>query len=511
MKKASFFLALGMAMAIFSCSKDPIVTDPTRPDTEEPSKPTDPTGPTEPSKPQPDGDAGIDINKPETVADFNNPTEFLKSLNKFKLATYAKVVTGQGKDGGNALQINGTPEANGYVFTTENQTVAANAKSITFYIKGTADKSLSFNVYTNAGYEVFNLRTDEQIASKTDITLSSDLILKKTNKKQESDSNIGVNDYVGVKINANNWIKITLDISDVDYNKSKTGSVFGFKVGSKAAYNLLVSSIVFDDAKPTTPVDPVDPDPVDPGTGQSGDFKNIPADQKAYYANIDFKKTGMELKVALAKLIQKKNDISYTANKHAIAITDRSPDGKLYMIYGEKGTTSGNHTYTSNSGWNREHVFAQSQGNPVLGRSKGPGVDAHHLRPSIIKHNSDRGNLHFIEGSGKARKLGGGWYPGDEWRGDVARMMMYMYLVYDQQCDANLIAISSPVSTDKGMVELFLKWNAEDPVADLEIQRNDFHGNPKNANSQGNRNPFIDNPYLATQIWGGPVAENRWK
>ena len=28
--------------------------------------------------------------------------------------------------------------------------------------------------------------------------------------------------------------------------------------------------------------------------------------------------------------------------------------------------------------------------------------------------------------------------------------------------------------------------------------------------SQGNRNPFIDNPYLATAIWGGLDAENTW-
>ena len=28
--------------------------------------------------------------------------------------------------------------------------------------------------------------------------------------------------------------------------------------------------------------------------------------------------------------------------------------------------------------------------------------------------------------------------------------------------------------------------------------------------AQGNRNPFIDNPYLATQIWNGPEAENKW-
>jgi|GEM_PF-5174026 len=43
-----------------------------------------------------------------------------------------------------------------------------------------------------------------------------------------------------------------------------------------------------------------------------------------------------------------------------------------------------------------------------------------------------------------------------------------------------------------------------------EDNRNTYHGNTANTYAQGNRNPFIDNPYLATVIWGGPVAENRW-
>ena len=30
------------------------------------------------------------------------------------------------------------------------------------------------------------------------------------------------------------------------------------------------------------------------------------------------------------------------------------------------------------------------------------------------------------------------------------------------------------------------------------------------AQTQGNRNPFIDNAYLATVIWGGPAAQNTW-
>jgi hypothetical protein len=68
---------------------------------------------------------------------------------------------------------------------------------------------------------------------------------------------------------------------------------------------------------------------------------------------------------------------------------------------------------------------------------------------------------------------------------------------------------TSPAS-DSNMVNLFLQWNAEDPVSAFEDARNTYHGNTTNTYAQGNRNPFIDNPYLATLIWGGVVAENRW-
>src|SRR5690606_41682683 len=46
---------------------------------------------------------------------------------------------------------------------------------------------------------------------------------------------------------------------------------------------------------------------------------------------------------------------------------------------------------------------------------------------------------------------------------------------------------------------------AADPVSALEKQRNEVI-----VGAQGNRNPFIDNPHLATRIWGGDEADNRW-
>lgn len=55
------------------------------------------------------------------------------------------------------------------------------------------------------------------------------------------------------------------------------------------------------------------------------------------------------------------------------------------------------------------------------------------------------------------------------------------------------------------MPDLFLQWNVVDPLSTFEIQRNNAI-----ADVQGNRNPFIDNPYIATLIWGGVEAEDTW-
>lgn len=499
-------------ISVSSCTKDPIITDPT-PGKE---KPTDPTKPTDPDtgKPEP-GKPGVDNNTPDVVADFNNWDSFLASLNSYKLQPYATEAKGQGKDGKTGLAIKGTPTANDYVFTTENQTVSSSAKTITFYIKGTATRSLSFNVYTSAkDYAVFNLRTDEQITNKTDITLSKDIVLTKTAKTNENNPNIGVNDYVGVNINATNWIKITLNLKDVNINKTKSGSVFAFKVGKTGNYNLIVSDITFDDKEPTGPTDPTGP--ITPG-----DF-NIPANLQAYYSKVDFKKTGMALKAELTKVTTDahKRTLSYGDIWNASKETDLVSPGsnEVYLLYGHEGVTSGDKAYTRNKNnngggrgqWNREHTYAKSLGTPNL-EEEGPGADAHHLRPADVTLNSTRGNLKFAKGEGFSRTSNGGWYPGNEWKGDVARMMMYMYIRYNGRCLPSNVAIGTPNKIDTNMVELLLEWNEQDPVSEFEKRRNEYHGDRSKTYAQGNRNPFIDNPYLATQIWGGKPAENTWK
>ena len=132
------------------------------------------------------------------------------------------------------------------------------------------------------------------------------------------------------------------------------------------------------------------------------------------------------------------------------------------------------------------------------------------MRPCDSQRNSSRGNKKFIAGSGNSGATGTGWYPGDEWKGDVARIIMYMYLRYDERTLPSNVGFGSNSDTPDDMIDLFLQWNADDPVSTIEKQRNPYHENTSNSDAQGNRNPFIDNPRLATRIWGGPEAEDIW-
>ncbi|MEQ3500875.1 endonuclease [Tenacibaculum sp. SSH1-16] len=252
--------------------------------------------------------------------------------------------------------------------------------------------------------------------------------------------------------------------------------------------------------------------------GNPGSF-NIPSELSEYYKDVDFTLTGSSLKDVLATEIINSHTtfLDYTPDVwNVLKQSDLDPNdnSKVVLIYGHDDTdgnyvTDRTRSKDANGGntgdWNREHVYPKSLGNPNLGTS-GPGADAHHLRPSDVTFNSQRGNKLFAAGTGNAGDVSGNWYPGNEWKGDVARMMMYMYLRYGDRCLPKNVAVGSVTASDSNMVTLLLQWNAEDPVSDLEIQRNNAV-----ANAQGNRNPFIDNPYLATVIWNGDAAENTWE
>ncbi len=244
------------------------------------------------------------------------------------------------------------------------------------------------------------------------------------------------------------------------------------------------------------------------------------AQVQAYYNDVDLSVTGNQLKDNLAvKIINTHtHQVSYSQLWDVYIHTDSAGPGKVYLIYGWDDPDSDGDCHNdltrnqtdhggsaANCDYNREHVYPKSLGTPDLGTS-GPGSDAHHVRPSDVSMNSWRGNKKFTDDSGHAHAVGSDyWYPGDSWKGDVARIIMYMYLRYGSQCLPRNVGQGTPVTSDPDMIDLFLQWNAQDPPSPVEDRRNDYL-----EGLQGNRNPFVDNPYLATLIWGGPTAQDRW-
>lgn len=259
-----------------------------------------------------------------------------------------------------------------------------------------------------------------------------------------------------------------------------------------------------------------------------------------YYNDVDLTLTGVELKNALATKIiaTHTNMLTYTPGVwEASKITDAnvSNTSEVVLIYGwENGSdqditndrTRDNSLQDSGNGesfrWNREHVFSKSLAIPSLETNNpGSGTDAHNLRPADRSRNSERNNYKFALGTGNSGRSSityngpdgpetRGWFPGDEWKGDVSRIIMYMYLRYGNQCLPTNVGVGDKQFTPDEMVDLFLNWNREDPVSDIEKARNTYHENTSNTYAQGNRNPFIDNPFLATRIWGGENAEDTW-
>ena len=94
--------------------------------------------------------------------------------------------------------------------------------------------------------------------------------------------------------------------------------------------------------------------------------------------------------------------------------------------------------------------------------------------------------------------------PRDAVKGDIARMLFYMDVRYagaDGVPDLALVDEDSDSGPLLGHLCTLLSWHQADPVDDLERRR---HG--RIAETQGNRNPFIDRPGLPPPSGATPVA-----
>ena len=203
----------------------------------------------------------------------------------------------------------------------------------------------------------------------------------------------------------------------------------------------------------------------------------------------------------------------------------------------------GDHSQTSNYGFNREHIWPKSHGFNNEGASNGGALgDPHHLWAGQGHANNIHSNYFYgyvntsstytdcgssyatVAGNykGTSKTIGSGtvFEPQDSDKGDIARAVFYMAARYNSwagsssdtfdSCNPNLIlstdlsendTTGSSTSSTKyslGLVQDLLNWNRIDPPDEYEIHRN----NLVYYNYGGNRNPFIDYPEWAEFIWG---------
>ena len=182
--------------------------------------------------------------------------------------------------------------------------------------------------------------------------------------------------------------------------------------------------------------------------------------------------------------------------------------------------------------WNREHVWCQSLSNGLWGESYG-GSDLHHIRPVESGLNSARNNAkygevehtsanekYYEDATNQPVALGGYargqevFEPIDDSKGDVARIIFYVYTHYNsyeyvggttngdnRQVKFGKLDFSDVIDgSEEEAIGLLLSWHELDPVSEYEMARTEAV-----AQYQGNRNPFIDHPEYAERIWGAEV------
>jgi len=225
------------------------------------------------------------------------------------------------------------------------------------------------------------------------------------------------------------------------------------------------------------------------------------------------------LRQSLHNIIDNHTSRSYNQLWSDFAQTDKKSNGKVWDMYSDKpgGNPAYEYTFFSDqcgnysgegSCYNREHSFPKSwfgSGSPMY-------TDLFHLVPTDGYVNGRRSNYPFGEvgsatwtstngsklGSNNTSGYGGTVFePIDEYKGDLARGILYMTVrYYGEDNGWPGSAMTNGADLLPWALNVMLQWHEQDPVSQKEIDRN-------NAiyQIQHNRNPFIDNPEFAQRIY----------
>lgn len=230
----------------------------------------------------------------------------------------------------------------------------------------------------------------------------------------------------------------------------------------------------------------------------------------AYYSDA-IGLSGTQLKNTLATIAARNHTrMSYAQVWDALKYTDEDPNNtsNVILIYtGRSQAKTFNSSGNNNpDAWNREHTWPKSHGFPD--ESDWAYTDIHHLRPEDASVNSTRGNKDFDNGGSSIGEAPGNYTDSDSFeprntvKGDLARMMFYMDVRYnsnDNTGTENLVLVNNTGTSggNLGKICTLLAWHNQDPVSQEEINRH-----ARIVSRQGNRNPFVDYPAWANQVWG---------
>ncbi|MCG2793222.1 MAG: endonuclease [Weeksellaceae bacterium] len=208
-------------------------------------------------------------------------------------------------------------------------------------------------------------------------------------------------------------------------------------------------------------------------------------------------------------------------------------DGTILDIYSEIPTGPDAYNYTSaniigsasaeGQGWNREHMMPQSSFNsaypmyadlffvvPTDARINQLRSDYPYAKAgSSIYYTFTNGSKQALNGTANATYTGRVFEPIDEFKGDVARTLLYFVVRYegklrnfkfttniDPTKDVNPLDGTEEKAYENWYIAMLLLWNQQDHVSQREIDRNNTV-----FSLQKNRNPFIDHPEWIDAIW----------
>ena len=249
----------------------------------------------------------------------------------------------------------------------------------------------------------------------------------------------------------------------------------------------------------------------------------------SYYNSINFDaEGGMDgaLRTSIGQYVRPAGYYTYSGGgaghlSEVLQKADEDPTNSSNMIYfyTRNSVTKTAATVNQEIIWNREHVWCQSLSGPDDShRNWGTdeaGTDILHLRPAYESTNKSRGNDVY----GDLNKSGAKYYndmlygysngtyfePIDSVKGDVARIIMYLWTTYTDYTDKSgnpyyELSITRIIES----YDTLLKWHTMDRPDVLEGNRNDYSESSK----QKNRNPFVDHPELAWRIFGDQASDN---